>query len=285
MNKKYIFGIVILFWLVAGTAVIVVANMHKIQVHNQGFNNNSSSNSSNGANQNPADSQNGSGSINQMAIQNGVKDILSNVRPCVVTVVSYVDTVLTHYNLSNTKTLDPYKEGTKIISSGLIINKDGLILTTKDAVPSNQIEVKLYKRKPNVYKANIFKVDNNLDLALLKINNLSNLTSCNLGDSNSIEVGDIVYAVGSPFGFSGTITSGIVGSNRKKIKIEGNLYKSLIQTDAVINEGNNGGPLVDIFGNVIGINSAIYSETSIYSGIGFAIPVNEVLGFIKNTKG
>jgi serine protease Do len=96
-----------------------------------------------------------------------------------------------------------------------------------------------------------------------------------------IEVGDLVLAIGSPFGFSRTVTMGIVSSNRRRLGIDGTRYPDMIQTDAAINEGNDGGPLVNIRGEVIGINMACYMPDNHYSGIGFAIPINDALEFIN----
>ncbi|MBF0314639.1 MAG: trypsin-like peptidase domain-containing protein [Oligoflexia bacterium] len=210
-----------------------------------------------------------------------IKDVIKRIRPCVVTVVCYQNEVLKPQGNSAIKLLDPYKEGNKITSTGIVVDGRGVILTTVDAIPSNKIEVKLFRRKPNVFEAEILKVDDKLNLALLQVKGVSNLFSCPLGDSTMTQIGDIVYAIGSPFGFAETVTSGIISSNRKKIRIEGNTFKELVQTDAIINQGNNGGPLVNIDGEVIGINAAIYSENAAFSGIGFAIPINNTKRFIK----
>jgi len=101
-----------------------------------------------------------------------------------------------------------------------------------------------------------------------------------LGNSDLVEIGDIVFAVGSPFGFSRTVTMGIVSSNRRDLSIDGTKYPDLIQTDAAINEGNDGGPLVNIRGEVIGVNMAYYRPNSRFSGIGFAVPINDVRNFV-----
>jgi S1-C subfamily serine protease len=98
-------------------------------------------------------------------------------------------------------------------------------------------------------------------------------------------VGDIVLAMGSPFGFARTVTMGIVSSNRREVNIDGMRYPDMVQTDATINEGNDGGPLVNVRGEVIGINVASYKLNNQYSGIGFAIPINDVLEFINAKLG
>ncbi|MBF0298680.1 MAG: trypsin-like peptidase domain-containing protein, partial [Oligoflexia bacterium] len=236
-----------------------------------------------------------------VGIQNGnerqqataAKDIIKNLRPCVVTVISYQNEVLKPNGNNYIKLLDPYKDGNKSISSGIVIDPRGIVLTTMDAIPSNKIEVKLFRRKPNVFDAEILKVDNNLNLALLQIKGIGvgptgeivgapTIYTCPLGDSTGMQIGDIVYAIGSPYGFADTVTSGIISSNRKKVRIEENIFRELIQTDATINKGNNGGPLVNIDGEVIGVNAAIYSENATFTGIGFAIPINNTKRFISN---
>jgi len=97
-----------------------------------------------------------------------------------------------------------------------------------------------------------------------------------MGDSEMIEVGDIVLTIGNPFGLEQTVTMGIISDDRRNMTIEGRLYEDLIQTDAAINRGNSGGPMININGEVIGINTAIYAPTGLFTGIGFAIPINKV---------
>ena len=210
-----------------------------------------------------------------------VKSILGQVRPCVVTIVSYTNAGLVNLSQSRAELVDPYQKAGKTISSGIVIDSRGIVLTTKDAIPSRQIEVKLYKRKPNVMTAEIIRVDNDLNLALLQIKGVQDLPACQLGDSSQSEVGDMVYAIGSPYGFAETVTAGIISSTRKSLNIEGNVYYNLLQTDAVINEGNNGGPLVDIYGRVVGLNMAIYSENGANTGISFALPINATRQFLR----
>ncbi len=213
--------------------------------------------------------------------QHEIKTLLQKTRPCVVNIVSYISPQAAGFNQNPSRLLEPYQDGNKIVSSGVIIKSNGLVITTKDAVPSNHIEVKVFRRTPNVYKADVVHVNESLNLALLKIQNINQVPFCPMGDSNTIEVGDIVFAIGSPYGFSQTVTSGIISSSRAKVNIQGKLFPHLIQTDAVINEGNNGGPIINIEGKVIGICAALYSESAVYSGIGFAIPINDIKGMIN----
>ena len=161
-------------------------------------------------------------------------------------------------------------EGT---GSGFILNPDGEILTNNHVVRGTaQLTVTLWDKK--VYKAKVLGVDSRNDLALIKIEPARKLPTLRLGDSDGLVVGQKVLAIGNPFGFEGTLTTGIVSSLGRSIDTENGRLEGMIQTDAAINPGNSGGPLLDSHGNVIGINTAIYgSQGSI--GIGFAMPINK----------
>lgn len=161
-------------------------------------------------------------------------------------------------------------EGT---GSGFILNSDGEILTNNHVVKgSSQLTVTLSDKK--VFKARVLGTDPRDDLALIKIESGRKLPSMHLGDSDSLVVGQKVLAIGNPFGFEGTLTTGIVSSLNRTIQTEANRpLEGMIQTDAAINPGNSGGPLLDSHGNVIGINTAIYGPQG-NIGIGFAMPIN-----------
>jgi len=152
--------------------------------------------------------------------------------------------------------------------SGVIISKDGYILTNNHVVENAQ-EVTVTLADKHEYKAEIIGRDPKTDLAVLKINADKDLPSAELGDSESLKVGDWVVAIGNPFGLSQTVTSGIVSAKGRVIGA--GPYDDFIQTDASINPGNSGGPLFNLKGEVIGINTAIIPQGQ---GIGFAIPVN-----------
>lgn len=160
-------------------------------------------------------------------------------------------------------------EGT---GSGFIINSGGEILTNRHVVSgAAQLTVTLADKK--VYKAKLLGTDSRDDLALIKIETGRKLPTLHLGDSDNLVVGQKVLAIGNPFGFEGTLTTGIVSSVGRNIQTEQERLEGMIQTDAAINPGNSGGPLLDSHGNVIGINTAIYgSQGSV--GIGFAMPIN-----------
>jgi S1-C subfamily serine protease len=157
--------------------------------------------------------------------------------------------------------------------SGFIINPDGQILTNNHVVQgATQLTVKLADQKE--YKARVVARDPRSDLALIRIDAQRKLPSLHLGESDNLVVGQKVLAIGNPFGFQGTLTTGIVSSLDRSIQTEDSQIplEGMIQTDAAINPGNSGGPLLDSHGNVIGINTAIYGEGNI--GIGFAMPVD-----------
>lgn len=159
--------------------------------------------------------------------------------------------------------------------SGFVIDRDGHILTNYHVIASSQqsaqIEVTLHNRKK--YKASIVGTDRSHDLAVIQIK-APELQPMTLGDSTHLQVGQKVYAIGNPFGLSGTLTRGIVSSIRSVEEPDGVRIEEAIQTDAAINPGNSGGPLLNWHGEVIGINTMIASNVGQSAGIGFAIPIN-----------
>jgi len=156
--------------------------------------------------------------------------------------------------------------------SGFVIDKEGHILTNYHVIAeARQVEVTLYNRKK--FKATIVGTDPPHDLAIIQIK-APDLVPAVLGDSSRLQVGQKVYAIGNPFGLSGTMTRGIVSSIRPVRESSGATIDEAIQTDAAINPGNSGGPLLNWHGEVVGINTLIYSNSGQSAGIGFAIPVN-----------
>jgi S1-C subfamily serine protease len=159
--------------------------------------------------------------------------------------------------------------------SGFLIDTDGHILTNFHVVQAAQtIEVTLGDQSR--FKAKLIGADSRNDIALIKIDPKGrNLTPLQLGDSRQLLVGQRVLAIGNPFGFQSTLTTGIVSSLGRTVQTsESTFIDEAIQTDAAINRGNSGGPLLNSHGEVIGINSAIYAPTGTTAGIGFAIPIN-----------
>jgi S1-C subfamily serine protease len=175
------------------------------------------------------------------------------------------------------------------LGSGFLINADGQILTNFHVISgSSDVEVTMPPDQSR-YKAKVLMRDRAHDLALIQIDAKKKLSSfLKLGDSDGLQVGQKVLAIGNPFGLAGTLTTGIVSSLHRKIQSEdrGDL-EDMIQTDASINSGNSGGPLLDSQGNVIGINTAIYGPNGGSVGIGFAMPINrakEMLGDFRSGK-
>jgi serine protease Do len=157
------------------------------------------------------------------------------------------------------------------VGSGFVISSDGYILTNNHVIDdATQIRIKLSDGKE--YDAKVVGRDPKTDLALLKAEGASNLHPLQLGDSDSLKVGNWVVAIGSPFGLEQTVTAGIVSAKGRVIG--SGPYDNFIQTDASINPGNSGGPLLNTEGQVVGINTAIFSQSGGNVGIGFAIPVN-----------
>jgi S1-C subfamily serine protease len=156
--------------------------------------------------------------------------------------------------------------------SGFIIDKEGHILTNYHVIAdARQVEVTLHNRKK--YRATVVGNDRSHDLAVIQIK-APDLASMVLGDSRNLQIGQKVYAIGNPFGLSGTLTNGIVSSIRSVQEPDGVTIDEAIQTDAAINPGNSGGPLLNWHGEVIGINTLIASNVGQSAGIGFAIPIN-----------
>lgn len=156
--------------------------------------------------------------------------------------------------------------------SGFVIDKNGHILTNYHVIAdAREVWVTLHNRKK--YRATIVGTDRSHDLAIVQIKALD-LQPMTLGDSTNLQVGQKVYAIGNPFGLSGTLTRGIVSSIRQVQEPDGMVIEEAIQTDAAINPGNSGGPLLNWHGEVIGINTMIASSVGQSAGIGFAIPIN-----------
>ena len=159
------------------------------------------------------------------------------------------------------------------LGSGFIISKDGYIVTNNHVIDqASKIKVYLSSRK-EPYEAKLIGSDAQLDLAVIKINAGNNLPFLEFGDTNKLEVGSWVIAIGNPYGLDHTVTVGVISAKGRPITIDGNEFKDLLQTDASINPGNSGGPLINLNGEVIGINTAINAQAQ---GIGFAIPSSTV---------
>ncbi|MGA2374871.1 MAG: Do family serine endopeptidase [Candidatus Sulfotelmatobacter sp.] len=164
------------------------------------------------------------------------------------------------------------------LGSGVIVDAKGYIVTNRHVVEkADRIRVRLQDDPPGVqHDAKVIGEDQETDLAVIKIDLDRPVPSAKMGNSDSMQVGDWVLAIGSPFGQVGTVTAGIVSAKGRDI-VQGRQFQVFIQTDAAINPGNSGGPLVNMNGEVIGINTAILSETNAYAGVGFSLPSNTVV--------
>jgi len=174
----------------------------------------------------------------------------------------------------------------KSLGSGVIVDRNGYILTNDHVInKADKIKVKILD-DPKLYDARVVGFDKETDLAVIKIDSDKPLTAAKLGNSNGLNVGDWVLAVGSPFGLEETVTAGIISAKGRDLG--GSQFQRFVQTDAAINPGNSGGPLLDMAGEVIGINTAIATETGSYAGVGFALPSTVAIGvynqLIKNGK-
>lgn len=168
--------------------------------------------------------------------------------------------------------------------SGVIVSADGYIVTNNHVV-EKAVKIEVILTNKQAYTAKLVGTDPSTDLALLKVE-ASGLPTIHFSNSNQVKVGEWVLAVGNPFNLTSTVTAGIVSAKGRNLNLLSNLFpiESFIQTDAAINPGNSGGALVDIQGNLVGINTAIYSRTGAYNGYGFAIPSNIVQKVIRDLK-
>jgi serine protease Do len=171
--------------------------------------------------------------------------------------------------------------GAQSAGSGVIIDRSGLVLTNNHVVTGGgKVTVRLTDGRE--YEATEVKTDPSTDIAIVRIKPEGNLPTAALGDSDQTRVGDWVLALGQPFGLANTVTAGIISAKGRGIGITD--HEEFLQTDAAINPGNSGGPLVNLQGEVIGINTAISSTSGGYQGIGFAVPVNVVKWVVQQLQ-
>lgn len=164
--------------------------------------------------------------------------------------------------------------GGSALGSGVVVDRAGYILTNNHVVDkADRIQVK-FNGDPTEYDAKVVGVDAPTDLAVIRVIGKTNVVPAHIGNSDAVQVGDWCMAIGSPFGFQATVTAGIVSAKERDIPGDTSQFQHFLQTDAAINPGNSGGPLLNIRGEVIGINTAIASRSGGYQGIGFALPIN-----------
>jgi len=167
------------------------------------------------------------------------------------------------------------------LGSGFIIDPKGIVVTNNHVIQDAE-EISVILHDDTRLTATVVGRDTKTDLAVLKVESKQPLPSVKFGDSGSLRVGDWVLAIGNPFGFGGSVTAGIVSARGRDIK--SGPYDDFIQTDAAINRGNSGGPLFNMAGEVVGINTAIYSPTGASIGIGFAVPTSTARGVIEQLQ-
>ena len=180
---------------------------------------------------------------------------------------------------------DPYTNPKAVsLGSGFLIDKTGYIVTNYHVVQNAaKINIKLFDNTE--VEAKIIGIDKKTDLALLKIDLKKDLPFVKFGDDRKLRVGDWVIAIGSPFGFNHTVTKGIVSSKARDISIDADgIVNNYLQTDAPINKGNSGGPLFNLSGEVVGVNTSIYSTSGANAGVGFAIPSQTVEKVVEQLK-
>src|ERR1700744_1406851 len=175
--------------------------------------------------------------------------------------------------------LQPHK--TTSLGSGFIIDASGIVVTNNHVIDGAD-EINVIMNDGNKYKATIVGVDKKTDLAVMKSPPKKPLTTVKFGDSDKLRLGEWVVAIGNPFSLGGTVTAGIVSARNRDIN--SGPYDSYIQTDAAINRGNSGGPLFNLNGDVIGVNTAIISPSGGSIGIGFAIPSKTVMPVIDQLR-
>ena len=160
------------------------------------------------------------------------------------------------------------------LGSGVVVDKAGYILTNNHVVDKADIIKVKFAGDSTEYNAKVIGVDSQTDLAVIHVEGKHDVTPAKIGNSDAVQVGDWAMAIGSPFGFQATVTAGIISAKERDIPGDTTQYQHFLQTDAAINPGNSGGPLLNMRGEVIGINTAIASQSGGYQGIGFALPIN-----------
>jgi serine protease Do len=160
------------------------------------------------------------------------------------------------------------------LGSGVVVDPAGYILTNNHVVDkADRIQVK-FMGDPTEYDAKVVGTDSLTDLAVIRVEGKRSVVPAKIGNSEAVQVGDWAVAIGSPFGFQATVTAGIISAKERDIPGDSTQFQHFLQTDAAINPGNSGGPLLNIRGEVIGINTAIASRSGGYQGVGFALPIN-----------
>jgi serine protease Do len=203
-----------------------------------------------------------------------LQDVVVKVRPSVV----YITGTPTSARPS------PTQSSNDRMGSGVIFDARGYILTNYHVIADEtNLRVSIFSQRGTRYPAKVIIADSAMDLAVIKIDLPFPLPTAVLGNSEMVRLADEVVAVGCPFSLEQSVTHGIISDTERTLTIDGRVYENLFQTDAAINSGNSGGPLVNRAGEVIGINVAIYAPNAVYCGVGFAIPINRAKLMVMKT--
>jgi S1-C subfamily serine protease len=211
--------------------------------------------------------------------------VVARVRTAVVYITGHPSTSKTTLPARSAISFAPASLTGDKMGSGMIFDTAGYILTNYHVVADmTDIRVSLFVDREHAYPAEMIALDPQKDLAVIKINAAFSLPAITLGNSDMMEVADEVLAVGCPFSLEQSVSHGIISDTKRTVTIEGRNYTDLIQTDAAINSGNSGGPLVNSNGEVIGVNVAIYAPSRVYCGVGFAVPINQAKLLLMKVK-
>ena len=197
------------------------------------------------------------------AEQRLLEDVIEEVNPSVVSIAVDVS------------------EDEQALGAGIIISADGYVVTNAH-VMENAKKIMVQTPDGEIFEAKLVGVDEKTDIALLKVKNPLNLEAGHFGDSDEIRVGNQVFAIGNPFGLGNSVSLGIISA--KERDIDKGPYDNFLQTDAAINQGNSGGPLFNMDGKIIGMNTAIFSEDGKNAGVGFATPANIITWVVSQLK-
>jgi S1-C subfamily serine protease len=209
-------------------------------------------------------------------VQTSYHSIIDMVRPAVVSIDAAMKNAPTAANQAAIIEPLPTDIAYNKIGSGVIIDPRGYVLSSYHVIAGAEaLKATVYGAGgASEYPLKMVKADLRTDMALLRIQGTGPFPYAVLGNSDAARTGDMVLTIGSPFGFEQTVTSGMISSRNRTLQVGDTVYENLIQTDSAINRGSSGGPMLNVRGEVIGVNTAIYAPTGVFNGLGFAIPIN-----------
>ncbi len=215
-------------------------------------------------------------------LENRIREAVSRARPAAVRVSALNPgsaPLPPAMQLEPAAAIAPYRS----IGSGLVVDSRGYVLTNAHVIGNSpSIRVRLWRNPPVDYAAELFHVSKAQDLAVVRLQGTGPFPVASFGKAGAMHTGDAVIAVGSPYGLEHTVSMGIVSRKLDSLWIDGRQYRDLIQTDAAINQGNSGGPLLDLDGEVVGINTAIYAPRGVFAGVGFAIAADRAAAYLTS---